>query len=173
MNKQARIISAICAILSIVIVVLVLLNQDNAQVGKQTQEERTFTICIDGKELAKLDEEFIKEQESKTFPVVIRSSGGKPEEAEYTGVELKTLLKAADVDLKGKKQLVFSAVDSYVVAVAVSEIEEQDNVYLAYAMNGEDLLSKKQNGNGPYQLVIRKDPFSQRWCKYVVEVDIQ
>jgi spermidine/putrescine-binding protein len=55
----------------------------------------------------------------------------------------------------------------------MEEAQNVRNVYIAYQINGEDLKSKAQGGNGPYQLVILSDPFSQRWCKYVNGVEIE
>ena len=47
------------------------------------------------------------------------------------------------------------------------------NVYLTFERDGEYLKSKKQGGNGPFQLVIRKDSFSQRWIKHVDEIILE
>ena len=35
------------------------------------------------------------------------------------------------------------------------------------------LKNKSQGGSGPYQVIARKDPYSQRWCKFVMEIDLQ
>jgi hypothetical protein len=40
-------------------------------------------------------------------------------------------------------------------------------------MDGEKLKSKKNNGSGPFRIVIRKDPFSQRWIKHLEEVLVE
>lgn len=173
MSKQAKWMIGILLLLAVSIGVLLFLNRSNVVDGQLAEQEKTFRVTVAGKEVAKFTVEALEGMESDTFPVVIRSSGEKPKEAEYTGVELSSILEASGVDLQGKEQLTFTAMDGYVVAANVKELEEGKNFYLAYAMDGEPLKTKSEDGNGPYQLIIRKDPFSQRWCKYLQEVDIQ
>ena len=43
----------------------------------------------------------------------------------------------------------------------------------AFERDGEIMKSKKEGGNGPFQLVIRRDPFSQRWIKHVDKIIFQ
>ena len=119
------------------------------------------------------DLDYLKTLESETFKTVVRSSGKKPREAEYTGVLLSTFLDALGFDLEEKRQILISGTDGYAVAVTVKEVFEPGNVYIAYALDGEALKPKRAGGEGPYQLIIRKDFFSLRWCKYVNRVEIQ
>jgi hypothetical protein len=46
-------------------------------------------------------------------------------------------------------------------------------VYIVYAIDNKPLGKKEDGGAGPFELVIKNDPFSQRWCKFVSEVEIQ
>ncbi|MEG1931218.1 MAG: molybdopterin-dependent oxidoreductase [Anaerovorax sp.] len=173
MKKQTKFIIGFMILLIIIIGVLLFFNRGSALEGQGAEQDRTFTVKVDGNEVVTFTLDALKEMESETFPAVIRSSGKKPEEVTYTGVEIGLLLETAGIDLKDKKQLTFTALDGYVVTAGVKELAETGNFYLAYGLNGEDLKTKSEEGNGPYQLIIRKDPFSQRWCKYLKEVDIQ
>lgn len=109
----------------------------------------------------------------ESFPAVVRSSGEKPVQTEYTGIELKKLLAEFDVILKDGNRITFNASDGYRIMLLGEEINETKNVYLVYKRDGELLKSKSRGGKGPYQIVIRKDPFSQRWIKHVDEIIIE
>ncbi|MCL1982202.1 MAG: molybdopterin-dependent oxidoreductase [Clostridiales bacterium] len=125
-----------------------------------------------GETVSEADLGFIRGFDSATFKATIRSSGQKPAEAEYTGVLLMDLLDGMGISLDGKKQVTVKGADGYAWAISVSEFDEKD-IYIAYKMNGELLKPKIKNGDGPFQLVIPGDYFSQRWCKYVCEVEVK
>ncbi|KAF5036251.1 hypothetical protein DSECCO2_577020 [anaerobic digester metagenome] len=110
--------------------------------------------------------------EAVTFSTVVRSSGEKPVETEYKGIELKILLSSLGISAKDTGRITFNATDGYRVILDMDEVLEPNNVYLVFERDGELLKSKKKGGSGPYQLVIRTDPFSQRWVKNVDEVVI-
>lgn len=106
------------------------------------------------------------------FPAVVRSSGNKPVETEYTGVELSKLLFSLDINTSGKNKITFNALDGYKVVMDLEEIYEPNNVYLVFKRDGEYLKTENQGGSGPLQIVIRHDPFSQRWCKHLSQIII-
>lgn len=170
MQKQKLIVSATVIGLLLAVVVLWLLSGNSLNSGEKADK---ISFLVDGEELAVLDKDFILAQESKTFPAVIRSSGQRPQRVEYSGVLLSGLLDQLGVDWTDKKQIIVKAVDGYVTALSPAEFNGNNNIYIAYAMNGEDLKPRSQGGDGPYQLVIPRDPFSQRWCKYVTEIEIK
>jgi hypothetical protein len=109
----------------------------------------------------------------EAFPAVVRSSGEKPVETEYTGIELKELLSGFDISLDDENRITFNASDGYRIILMGEEIKEPKNVYLVFKRDGELLKAKNKGGKGPYQIVIRRDPFSQRWIKHVDEIIIE
>ncbi|MGB4439854.1 MAG: hypothetical protein WBJ13_11685, partial [Sedimentibacter sp.] len=111
--------------------------------------------------------------EAIIFPAVVRSSGEKPVETEYKGIEIAKILKSLDIDTSKINKITFNASDGYRIILDIDELEEPSNVYLTFERDGELLKSKKQGGNGPFQLVLRRDPFSQRWVKHVNEIVIE
>ena len=118
-----------------------------------------------------VEKEFIyNHPDTISFPAVVRSSGQKPVETEYKGVELVKLFKSLNIDTSNVEKITFNAADGYRIMLSMEEIEDPKNVYLTFERDGEYLKSKRQGGNGPYQLVIRRDPFSQRWIKHVEEI---
>lgn len=110
---------------------------------------------------------------SETFPAVVRSSGEKPVQTEYTGIELKYLLDEYGFNVKDDNKITFNASDGYRIILLGEEANQPKNVYLVYKRDGELLKAKSRGGKGPYQIVIRKDPFSQRWIKHVDEIIIE
>lgn len=136
------------------------------------ERSKTITFVVDGQEVANIDREFLLARESRTFPATIRSSGRMPQRVQYTGILLANLFKQLDIDISNSRQIVVKAIDGYVSTLTVEELQ-RGRVYIAFQMDGEDLKPRNEGGNGPYQLVILNDPYSQRWCKYVYQVELK
>lgn len=138
-----------------------------------SEEQPSLSVNIEGTTRV-IDTEIIySHKEAVTFPAVVRSSGAKPVETEYKGVELTELFNSLDIDISNYEKATFNASDGYRIIISIEEILEPSNVYLTFERDGENLKSKKQGGNGPFQLIIRRDPFSQRWIKHVNEIILQ
>ncbi|MBG0763521.1 MAG: molybdopterin-dependent oxidoreductase [Tissierellales bacterium] len=150
-------------IVVLVLILFIFLNQDDPYI--------IITLVENSQEI---EGEYIYSYEnSLTFPSVIRSSGEKPVSVEFKGIELAEFLKSQNIDLTNSNMIKFYASDGYQIAVKTEEILEPKNVYLVYEMDGEKLKSKKNNGSGPFRIVIRKDPFSQRWIKHLEEILVE
>lgn len=108
-----------------------------------------------------------------SFPAVVRSSGNKPVETEYKGIEMSKLFYSLDLDISQVEKITFNASDGYRIILSIEEINEPNNVYLTFERDGKPMKSKRQGGNGPFQLVIRRDPFSQRWIKHIEEIILE
>lgn len=138
-----------------------------------SQEEPSLIMSI-GDSIEEIDTELIyTHEEAVSFPAVVRSSGQKPVETEYKGLELKMLFEKLSIDTRNYSKVTFNASDGYRIILSLEEINEPSNVYLAFERDGERLKSKKEGGSGPFQLIIRRDPFSQRWIKHVDELILQ
>ncbi len=138
-----------------------------------SKEKPSLNLNIDGK-VESIDTEIIyNHKEALVFPAVVRSSGSKPVETEYKGIELIKLFDSLNVDITSYSKVTFNASDGYRIILSMEEIKEPSNVYLTFERDGEILKSKKQGGKGPFQLVIRRDPFSQRWIKHVNEIILE
>jgi len=137
------------------------------------KEDISLTI-VQGEERHVLEKEFIYNHAcAVAFPAVVRSSGKKPVETEYKGIELSTFFSSLNIDLKKVKRITFNATDGYMIILDIDEILEPNNIYLTFERDGEIMKSKREGGNGPFQLVIRRDPFSQRWIKHVEEIVLE
>jgi hypothetical protein len=86
---------------------------------------------------------------------------------------MSKLFSSLNIDISNTQKITFNAIDEYKIILSIDEINEPSNVYLTFERDGKPLKSKKQGGNGPFQLVIRRDPFSQRWIKHVYEIILE
>ncbi|MEL7646909.1 MAG: molybdopterin-dependent oxidoreductase [Sedimentibacter sp.] len=137
-------------------------------------QEKTSLMIKKGNQKYDLEKSQVADNENcVAFSAVVRSSGEKPVEAEFRGLEMTILLTSLGIDIHEASKITFSASDGYRVAMKTEEVMEPGNVYIAFERDGEAMRSKKQGGSGPYQLIIRKDPFSQRWVKHVDEIVIE
>lgn len=164
MNRKKKITLILILVVMASILTIYLLN---------TKEEPTLKI-IDGEKVQIVESDFIYNYpDSTSFPAVVRSSGKKPVETEYKGIELSQILSSLNVDISNIEKITLNAEDGYRVIISQEELNEPKNLYLVFERDGERLKTKRQNGNGPFQLVIRRDPFSQRWIKHVNEIIIE
>ncbi len=106
------------------------------------------------------------------FEATVRSSGNDPEVIEFGGVLLFDILVDLDIDLSGEETVIFKSLDGYQTRVSAQEVMQTDNVYVVYQRNQQKTLSRSEGGTGPLEVVIALDPFSQRWNKYLVEIEI-
>jgi DMSO/TMAO reductase YedYZ molybdopterin-dependent catalytic subunit len=168
-TKKSNLVVAITVVvLSIAAVALWFFNYGNIY---NAGERSTIAFTDSGETFFEADLEYIKGFESASFESVIRSSVLKPAKVEYTGVMLLELLYDMDVDIDVKSRVIVKGSDGYMTSVSMSELESKD-IYIAYEMDGKPLKPREKNGYGPFQLVIPGDPYSQRWCKYIYEVEV-
>lgn len=137
------------------------------------EEKASLAITMNGIQNVIDTESIYNSTGSVVFPAVVRSSGEKPVETEYKGIELSILLTQNNFEFSDYDKIIINATDGYRIILNTEELKEPSNVYLTFERDGEILKSKKQGGNGPFQLVIRRDPFSQRWVKHVNEIVLE
>lgn len=165
-------VAVVILILVFIVGVTAYLNVDNLK-AKDTMQEKELIVIKSGEESATLDKESINGLGEVEFSANLKSDGKLAEKHTYTGVLLKKVLDANNIDLSNKEVLIVKGIDGYTVAIGVDEVMEENNVYIAYGMDGKPLGKKEDGGRGPYEVIIRKDPFSQRWCKFLSEIEVQ
>ncbi|MBA1334485.1 MAG: hypothetical protein HPY66_2334 [Firmicutes bacterium] len=168
-----KIVIAAVAILVIIVGITAYMNRGDLAAKQDSQDNAILIIKSDGAEVARVDMEYIKTLGEVEFDANIKSSGQDPEKHSFAGVPLKNVFDSQNIPTEGKTMVIVKAVDGYTSALNMDEVLEDDNVYLAYKRDGEPLGRKEDGGSGPYQVIIRKDPFSQRWCKFVMEIELQ
>lgn len=175
MKKSNRIIIIVLAVLFVTTAIGAILNQRYATEKKALLEAAEIAVLEDGREAARLNMTVLGQREKVEFTARLKNSLMKsPEEHTYTGIAFADLFTAAGISLQGKTRVLVHSVDGYVVPLTIDEIKEFNNIYLVYKDNGDYLGSYGEaDGQGPYMIVIRGDRFSQRWAKYVCELDVQ
>ena len=173
MKKHVKIVIVVLAILFILASVLVAVNWGSIVKGNEAQEQRTITVVKNGETIHVFTEAEILSVRSSKFEAIIRSGGERPRSAVYTGVEIRDLLSAFDIGLDDGTELLVKGADAYLASVREDELEAAENVYIVYEIDGKILLPRAEGGEGPYQLIIKYDYYSLRWCKYVSEIEIK
>jgi DMSO/TMAO reductase YedYZ molybdopterin-dependent catalytic subunit len=173
MSKNTKILTGIILILLVISSIGIFLNRDNIRRNRELNENAVFEIYEEGQLSASYTMEEIMAMGEENFNATLDTSSTDPKEFEYTGVLLREILKKADINLEEKELAAVTGADGYTVAVSMDKIMEEDNVYLSYKIQGKPLGTRDDDGSGPYQLIIRKDQFSQNWCKYAVKADIR
>lgn len=173
MNKNSKILIVIIVLLAATAAIAIFLNRDNVAASKELNNNAIFIVIEDGIELASFNMTEIQAMGETDFEATLRSSGSDPKDHIYTGVLLKNIFSHANISIEGKDTVVVTAADGYTVAITMDKFLDDDNVYLAYMRDGELLGTKEDGGSGPYQMIIRKDPFSQFWCKFAVSAEIR
>lgn len=170
-RKSNKILVTVIIVMAVALGALLVMNwrvagADRAADGMTVSDARSGKII-------KLPYEKIASSDALSFSAVLRSSDKAPEEHEYAGIELQTLLKHNGIDVTTVKQVVIKGSDGYCTALAKQEILQDENIYIVFGQDGAALADRGHGGNGPLMLVIRDDPFSERWCKYVAEVEVK
>jgi DMSO/TMAO reductase YedYZ molybdopterin-dependent catalytic subunit len=129
----------------------------------------SYNLTIDGTVNAALSLTYAKIQ---AYPTVTRNEeiicpGVKDEIDSWTGVSLSTLLKEAGL-ATGASEIVFTGADGYFVELPLETVLE-NNVFLAYKMNGETL---SQDRGYPLRLVVGKSQGAD-WLRWVTKIEVK
>lgn len=175
MTKDNRVIILVLAVLFLATAVGAGYNMGYAREKADLLAQAQIVISEQGRERARLNMDSLNAIGIKEFKASLKSSlMERPEEHNYSGVAFSELLQAAGIGLEGKQRVLVRSVDGYTVPLAIEEIKALDSIYLVFKDNGKLLGSYgDKGGQGPYMIVIRGDRFSQRWAKYVCELDVQ
>lgn len=160
--------AGIIALLAAGVAVFALIN------AQQLQDSGSGTVTISfNDQKAVFDMDVLQSMPKTTFSASLHTNGQDPVEKSFGGVPLIDVFKSIGVDISGAAQIIFKAADGYTTAVSPEEVNDPDNVYVVYERDGKPSGTMVQGGTGPIEIVIRKDAFSQRWCKYLQQIDIE
>jgi len=164
----------IIALLVVAVACLAYLNYKSMNLSAFQAEKGEIYIKIGDKE-ANFDMERVKSLPAIEFEAIQDTSDSGPERHDFKGVQFRELLFQLEPSLNAHdiKKVIVKGIDGYSVALSPEEALSDSAVYLAYEKDGKPLGSKKSGGSGPYQLIVKKDAFSMRWCKYVSEVIVE
>ena len=171
MSRNTKIVAITTAALVLVVAVLAWLNQGSVAGKKSIQESGAFLITADGSQYTVT----MRDLEEIDYGVVdanYKTNLMPAVQKKYTGVSLKSIFEYYGVDYAGSKSVGFSAADGYVSAASMSRAIDGDNCFIVFEEAGKPLGTMESGGVGPYMAIFAKDLFSQRWCKYLIEIRI-
>lgn len=171
-NKNILILIIVVAALAAGVAVFAILNAGDTGAKQASQDNATVKVVL-GDALKTFDLNQLKTFEKVEFNATMDTSKTGPEKKSFGGVPLKIVLKSLGFSLDGADKITFIAADGYTSVITAEEAKDSDNVYIVYERGGKPNLSKQQGGSGPMEIIIRKDQFSQRWCKFLMEIDIE
>lgn len=171
-SKKLWILVIIIAILTAAVAVFAILNAGNIEDKQQSQNNATVTVIADEREET-FNLEYLESFGKEEFSTTVDTSETDPQEQIFGGVPLATVLQELGFSLDNKEQVVFTAADGYTTVVTALEAADVQNVYLVYERDNKPLGTKQQGGTGPIEVVIAKDQYAQRWCKFLMEIEIQ
>lgn len=169
-NKK---LAAVIAILAAATLILGYLNMRSVDTSAGEAGEISFVM---EERTSKLSFDELTTLEGHDFKAVEDTSSSGPEVRKFKGVLLKDALNRASIDddeIKASSKILVKGLDGYITALSPEEVLAGKGVYLAFEKNGKPLGNMKNGGSGPVQLVANTDSFSQRWCKYVIEVSLE
>ncbi len=170
--KDRRLLVGLIALLVIAVGVLAWLNLRDLTVADGNGAG--LVVKLKGQQQGLVSLEQLGQLEPVTFTATLRSSGMPARDFTYTGVPLLAILESVldQEALAAAETVVARAIDGYTVSFQLDEVLAPDNVYVVYQQDGEPLGTKADGGSGPLMMVVLGDEFGQRWCKFLVEVDI-
>jgi len=172
-KRNIIIIVTVIVVLVAIVSVFAFLNAGNIKEKKMLEEKAIILIKSADKQLGKIDMDIIEGTGLIEFNANLDTSDSDPELHKYTGVLLNDILKALNIDIENYTTVIAKAIDGYTVAYDASEVMDDNNLFIAIKKDGKPLGNKSSGGNGPYQIIVRDDAFSQRWCKFVIELELK
>jgi hypothetical protein len=168
-----KIILIVIIVLAAILAISIFINNSNNQESIMKYMDEKVVFKENGEIISTLTMEDIIDFGKVDFEVIKDTSNTDPTPYTYSGILLNDLLKEIDIELTKYEVVVCSAVDGFASAISMDKVMEDDNVYLAYEVDGKPLGTKEDRGEGPFMIIISKDQFAQNWCKYLIEVDLQ
>jgi|SRR5690554_6222657 len=166
MSKQTKLLLGLIVIFVVVTGILSAVNINRIQ--GLDQEKLTIVAGSQSKEIT-LGE--LKELPATSFTAELRSTSQPNQTITFTGISIKDLLEYLKIDVTFS-EVAFSSLDGFTTVLSVDEVMMDDNVYVVYKRDNEPILSKSDGGTGPMEIIVAQDPFSNRWNKYVIKIEL-
>lgn len=172
-NKKKWVLPAAILALAAAVAVLAVLNRDAVFTTLKGLETGEVVVKAEGREVSRFDLDFVKSLPKAEFDDRIKEAGKSAVAAHFGGVQLKDVLKKLGVDIQGYEKITYRAADGYASAGTVEEVNADGKVFVVYEKDGRPTGTRGEGGTGPLEIVIAGEAFSQRNCKYLMEIDIE
>jgi len=171
MSRNTKIVVITAVILAVAVAALAWFNRGYAEDRKAAQESGAFLVTFGDSQytvtigdLEQIGPRAIEANYKTNLMPAVRKK--------YTGVSLKSVFDHLGVDCGAARAVSFAAVDGYVSAAPISDALDEDNCFIVFEEDGKPLGTRESGGTGPYMAIFAKDRFSQRWCKYLLEITV-
>ena len=172
MSRGSKSTIIISSVLAIVAAVFAWLNYRQIAPKADAQEAGTFFVYAGEREFTVTMDDLIA-----LSPYDIKANykpSGRPAETRtYQGVGLKAVAESLGIDYSGYESVYFAAADGYASFVSLIEAMDDGGCHLVLSHDGNPLGSREGGGVGPIMMIMPNDQFSQRWCKFLLEVRFQ
>jgi hypothetical protein len=102
-----------------------------------------------------------------------KKSGQAATNRTFQGVSLKAVVERMGIDYSRYVSVSFLAAAGYASALSIVEAMDDGNCYIVIAEENKPLGTRESGGSGPFMMILANDQFSQRWCKFLLEVNLQ
>lgn len=171
MTKKLNIKVIVVIIIALAVVVIIgsYLNRPDNDFA-----DATINITQDDQTLKSFTLEEVKKLPAVGIEKTVVSSSKGNETGVFTGVWLADLLKEVDPQLlTGEHKFITKAVDGYASVLSSTEVNQPENVLLAYAKDNQSLGTIDDGGSGPFRIIIVEDPFGNRSARFLNEIEIK
>lgn len=165
---QKKAIFVILAILVLIIALFAWLNRPAEDVASGE-----LAIVIDNRIAAVYTLADLEAMETVELQKEIVSGSGDNQSGLFTGVALRTVLTAADPKwAAGAQTVIATAEDGFTASFSVAEVEDNDNILVAYMLDHEELAGREDGGKGPFRIVVRDDAFGNRCVYWLCRIEV-
>jgi len=158
--------------LAALVIVFAFLNRNSVMEKKEARQSGTFYIRInDNEHIVTMND--MEALAPFDITADYKISGREPEKKTYQGVSLAAVVESLAIDYSGCESVTFTAADGYVSILPIAEALDSEKCFIVVALENELLGTKESGGSGPFMMILPNDPFSQRWCKFLLEVRLK
>ncbi|MDD4315784.1 MAG: hypothetical protein PHC84_01335 [Clostridia bacterium] len=179
LKKQTVIAIIIIATLAVAFGALLAVYLVENRENREIYEEQKIRVLVGERLLGEYTyDELSALSTEEEFRAVYKPSGKPAIERSYSGIALKKLLQAMQIDVSDMQYVSFKASDGRQMLYTAADVLEDGNVYIANKVEGEyfnkgiDPLAynKPQEDGGPYVVIKANDSVSQNRVKLLVEI---
>lgn len=148
-------------------------SQNNANKKEEKYVENgTLNIKCEEKLLGTITLDAIKKMPSVKRRITIHSSQGDTKH-DFRGVLLSDVLNSLSPDFTSKyKSAIVKGADEYEAEIDMTEILDENKVYLVYA-DGEKPLLTQNNEPMSMRIIVLGDDYGQRFTNYLIEINLK
>ena len=165
--KSTKLIIVIIAVLGVFVSVLAYLNREMMLERLEHLEIGTFMVSS-GEKVFNIS---LQDLLSMSPSAIYTSPRGV--RRDFTGVPLAAILEHLDIDHSQFRSIVFLSLDGFATAISIEEAMNADNTFIVFEEDGKALGTREEGGLGPYMVVMARDPFPNRWARYLMEIKLQ